>query len=261
MKMIAVAFAGLFALTACGETAESMDHVHTVSVVDGGVLAGTHNGLWAMAEGSPPVRITEEVWDVMGFAAGQGEFFASGHPGPGMQSPADLGLQVSSDGGRTWEGRALVGDVDFHRLAAHETMVMGVDARTGFVLFSLDRGQTWQRTDINEANDVMVNADSGFALGRNQWWLIALDGTQQLVDAPLADVVTVHAAEGVMFASTLDGQLWRSTAWQGPWEAVAVLDAPATWMGSDGDTIVALVDGVVLASQQPTYEFVPLRLD
>ena len=86
------------------------------------VLVATHTGLVRLRPKAAPEWIGEHRFDLMGFTAHPTEpsrVYASGHPD--MQTYArekvgNLGLLVSSDGGRTWESVALKGRADFHAL-------------------------------------------------------------------------------------------------------------------------------------------------
>jgi hypothetical protein len=260
MKAIAVAVTAVFAVTACGQSSESMDHIHTVSVTDGTVLAGAHNGLWQLSEQESPILVSELAWDIMGFAADGPEFFASGHPGPTMDLPANVGLQASRDGGRTWESRALVGEVDFHRLAATGKHVIGIDSQSGAVFFSPDRGESWQTAQVADARDVMIDQDTTIVVGPSRWWLVSPTEIES-VEAPLVDVVTAHASPDGLYASTQDGQVWHAVAWRGPWRSVATFDQPATWISADSGSIALLVDGRVVRADRRNYQFVQMQLD
>jgi hypothetical protein len=260
MKAVALAVTALLAVTACGQSAESIDHIHTVSVVDGTVLAGSHNGLWQLSAEDAPARIGDGAWDLMGFAVDGGEYFASGHPGPGMNLPGNVGLQVSTDGGRTWSSRSLVGEVDFHRLAVAGEHVIGIDSHSGAVLYSTDRGNSWQGAQVDGARDVMVHDDIAIIVGDRQWWLVSSTDVTP-IEAPLADAVTTFASAAGLYASTRDGQLWQAEGWRGPWRSVASFEQPASWISADQSNVVALVDGSVQFASSSDHQFASLRLD
>lgn len=55
----------------------------------------------------------------MGFSvAGPDHFYASGHPGQGIDLPNPVGLIESRDGGMTWAPLSRQGDSDFYALTA-----------------------------------------------------------------------------------------------------------------------------------------------
>src|SRR5450759_5814505 len=79
------------------------EHVHGVArdPGDGTLYLATHEGLFRYDKGTP-VRVGPVV-DLMGFSvAGPGHFYASGHPGDGVDLPAPVGLMETRDAGATW---------------------------------------------------------------------------------------------------------------------------------------------------------------
>lgn len=88
-----------------------------------------------------PAQISQEQQDFMGFTvAGPDRLLASGHPTPGQDLPAALGLIESRDGGRTWQPVSLLGQADFHVLRAAGERVYGFDPASGMLLASGDGG-------------------------------------------------------------------------------------------------------------------------
>lgn len=245
--------------TACGSTAESMGHVHTVAVIDSEILVGTHYGLWQVSEDEDPARVSDVAWDVMGFADGDGQWFASGHPAPDQGGPADLGLQVSTDGGRTWSGRSLVGEVDFHRIAASGDTIAGINSRDGRILISDDQGATWRVNDPLPASDVAVTDDGVLIVGPERWW-VERDGVLEEEVMALPEVATVSLDGDVAWAATMDGGVWRASEWQGPWERITDLPGVASWIGAEGETIAVVVGDDVLISRDKAATFVPAIL-
>ena len=86
------------------------------------LLAATHTGLARIRPGANPEWVGGIRFDLMGFTvppAELGTLYASGHPDLATyrrDGHGNLGLLVSRDGGRTWEGVALKGHADFHAL-------------------------------------------------------------------------------------------------------------------------------------------------
>lgn len=248
------AVAIMMVATACGSGTDSMGHVHTVAVVEDAVLVGTHAGLWRVSEDAQPERVSADAWDVMGFAHVDGVFYGSGHPARGQTSPADLGLQVSNDGGRTWSGRSLVGDVDFHRLSAGGEIVAGISAHDGEVLISTDRGSTWRSAGRIRANDLTVLDEGVLVVAPERWW-IHRDGELNEIPPALEQVATIATGPSGLLASTMDGGLWQAATWAGPWERIADLPGIATWLAIDGDLISAVVGDGVLISRDKAATF------
>ncbi|WP_183044431.1 F510_1955 family glycosylhydrolase [Pseudarthrobacter phenanthrenivorans] len=116
-------------------------HVHglAVSRESSKVLLATHEGLFDVTAGHA-VKIGGTN-DLMGFTPGasEGEFYASGHPGPGSDLPNPLGLVRTSDGGKTWEQLSRQGESDFHALTATKSGIVAFD---GTLRTSTD-GRTW----------------------------------------------------------------------------------------------------------------------
>lgn len=124
----------------------ALEHVHGLGVNDrdGALYVATHNGLFRAAANSRRAEpVGESQKDVMGFSvAAPGRFLGSGHPGPGEDLPANLGLIESRDGGRSWQPVSLLGEVDFHVLRAAGRRVYGYDGAQGLKV-SRDGGRTW----------------------------------------------------------------------------------------------------------------------
>ena len=138
----------LLALTACsspagGEETEAAaqfpTHVHALALKPGttDVLIATHEGIYEVAGNE--LRQSGANIDLMGFTvAGNGDYLASGHPGPGVDLPNPVGLIRSTDG-RAWTQESLAGQSDFHALTATSGGIIGFD---GTLRLSVD-GKSW----------------------------------------------------------------------------------------------------------------------
>jgi hypothetical protein len=85
------------------------------------VYIATHNDIVIRSPEGKWLQLGEDRSDLMGFAIhpkNQMLLYRSGHPGPGHDAGGhhNLGFEVSSDGGATWQRRSMEG-VDFHTLA------------------------------------------------------------------------------------------------------------------------------------------------
>lgn len=122
-----------------------LGHLHGAVVAGSDLLVGTHDGVHRVSiDTGVTQRVGESADDFMGFAGDpSGLLVASGHPGPGSTLPNPIGLIASTDGALSWEPVSLTGEVDFHSLAVFGDEVVGWDTR-GAVLWSTDRGATWQ---------------------------------------------------------------------------------------------------------------------
>src|SRR5450756_333301 len=77
--------------------------------------------------------------------AGPGHFYASGHPGDGVDLPAPVGLMETTNAGKTWKVRSLGGESDFHALTSSSKGVLGYDG----ALRSTADGKTWTKLAIS----------------------------------------------------------------------------------------------------------------
>lgn len=185
-------------------------HIHGMSVDPGTnrVLLATHDGLFDVSA-SPVVQIGPTV-DLMGFTqAANGDFYASGHPGPGSDLPDPVGLIRSTDGGKTWEPLSRQGESDFHALAATDSAVVGFE---GELLVS-DDGTEWEAAEADfqpyhlagASRDSTVLATTEEGLQRS-----TDDGAtwSAVPDAPL--LMLTALSEGQAAGITPDGRIFTS---------------------------------------------------
>lgn len=215
-------------------------HVHGLEIpawADGDVLVSTHQGAFRIAEASGDWEwISDEPHDFMGFAAHpqeKGTLYSSGHPAPDSDLPNPIGFMVSTDGGSSWQPRALQGEVDFHALAVHPQdgeVIYGFDGRQG-LLRSDDGGREWQQVasgDLQQAGGVVSLAGGlrgvdHVLAGTEVGLLTSSDGGRSWEPLPISGMVTAVAvdvdrqrilayaaeAEGLL-ESTDGGESWRS---------------------------------------------------
>ena len=187
------------------------DHVHGVGVNpgDSSVYLATHDGLFRYVDGAP--KRVGPVIDLMGFTvAGPDHFYASGHPGPGVDLPNPVGLIESRDAGQTWLPLSRAAESDFHALTSSAAGVVGFD---GALRVSGDRA-TWKE-----------------------------------LDPPAAPFSVAAAPDGGVLLGTTDGGLLRSSDSGETWETIdtGVVLMLLAWAGSD--TVVGVApDGTVAVS-------------
>ena len=202
------------------DPAEAISHVHGV-VRDpgtGAVVLATHQGAYHRQGGQWVAA--GAVVDLMGFAiAPDGTWFASGHPGPGLDLPQPLGLASSTNGGRTWNVESRGGQSDFHALAAGPAGIIAFD---GTLRISTDR-KTW--TDLSipaPPHSLAISPGTGVTLAtteqgllrsadHGQSWttltppslvaLIAWADDQTIVGVTVAGLVVTSADAGATWTS------------------------------------------------------------
>lgn len=234
-------------------------HVHGLGVEDdGAVLLATHSGLWrAPAGDSAARRVGDLRHDLMGFTrVDAGDLLASGHPDHRSGLPPLLGLQRSTDGGRTWTGVSLVGRVDLHVLRAAGRRVYGVDSQTGAFLASADGGRTWeQRRPPQPVLDLALHpADARRMVAVTERGLLAsadagrtwrrAGDTVGLLAWPAARALYAVDATGAVSRSADGGRTFTGAGSLGaPPEAVAAAGARELYAAVEGGEVRVSTDG------------------
>ncbi|WP_299039576.1 F510_1955 family glycosylhydrolase [uncultured Pseudokineococcus sp.] len=241
------------------------DHVHGVGInpADGVVQLATHDGLFSYQDGTP-VRVGPVI-DLMGFTvAGPDHFYASGHPGPGVDLPQPVGLIESTDAGRSWSALSRQGQSDFHALSALQGAVIGFD---GQLRASAD-AQTWATTEAPvqpfalasspQGTTVLATSQDGPALSRDAGssWSV-LEQAPLLQVAAMADATTIVGItpDGTVAVSQDTGATWTTPgAVSGPPQAVA-----ASRQDGGALQVVAVTSAAVLSSTDGGASFAPLQ--
>lgn len=235
-------------------------HIHNLGYHGAQLLIGTHEGLWGQDPGAAPVQLSAEAFDVMGLTVATNRWLASGHPGPGMDAPADLGLLESTDRGRTWSQVSLGGEVDFHRLATAGDIVAGINAHDGRLLISEDGGATWTDRGVPGLYDLAINPDDpSLIVGTTENGPVrSIDsgGTfTPLTDAPLLALLSWD--DSTLYGADVDGRVWVSGDDGVTWAPRGSLSALPTALAASGSTVAALVGDTVLESQDGGQSFAP----
>lgn len=239
VRTAALGLATVLLLAACGQQASSQaeetphndetpqatenpfGHVHglTFNEDTAQLLLATHNGLFDVA--ADPIEKLSPTIDLMGFAsAGPDLYYASGHPGPGVDLPNPVGLIESTDGGETWQELSLQGESDFHAMAVSEAGVIGFD---GILRLTTD-GEEWSEieTQIQPANlaaslgspIVLATTEEGVQRSTDggMTWTLPPE-SPVLLQTTFADTDTVVGAtpDGVIHISQDAGQTWEET--------------------------------------------------
>jgi len=248
----------LLVATACapaGATADSLtadNHIHQLMPSADGqsLLAGTHNGLFAVDLDSGDVTgpVGEQVIDLMGLTRADDGLLASGHPGTSgpqpLQGPS-LGLIQSLDQGATWESVSLEGTADFHALTYDPATGTVVGAQAGQILISDDMGATWRQGAAADPYDLLAASD-GLLMTDNAGLSISTDAGEsfQAVDEAPA-LVLLAGADDTTIGVDLDGAVWRSDS-GGQWTAEGTTPEQiyALTLMPSGEVIVATESGL-----------------
>ena len=156
------------ATAAPAETAiGSFPHIHGLAVdpTRREVLwIGAHGSLIrvaGVAGGKQWHRIGRQAYDMMGFNIHPAEpnvLLTSGHPGASDQRPNPLGVEISRDGGQTWQPLGLVGEADFHAMTISRAdpnvlYAWNVSGRMGLYR-SRDGGRRWDYLGLKNLDQV-----------------------------------------------------------------------------------------------------------
>lgn len=127
-------------------------HIHGLAVdpLDPKVVwVAAHGGLLRIRNGRWE-RVGNHTYDHMSFLVHPRQprvLLTSGHPGPRDRRPNPLGVEVSRDGGLSWQPLALTGEADFHAAAqswSDPRVLYGWNvARRAGLYRSRDGGRTW----------------------------------------------------------------------------------------------------------------------
>jgi photosystem II stability/assembly factor-like uncharacterized protein len=226
-------------------------HVHNLAYDGPTLVLGTHDGLWEQESGAVPVQVSQETFDVMGLALSGSTWFASGHPGPGMDAPADLGLMASTDSGVTWRNVSLSGEVDFHRLTAAGDVVLGQSAHDQKLLRSEDAGLTWQDLGAPPVFDIAMNPsdDTRVLATTEQGLLASQDGGRSFTAVPESPVLMFAVwAEDAVYGVSASGEVYSSADQGLSWASVGSVPGQPIALGAAGERIAILVDDVIWES-------------
>ncbi len=249
-----------------GRGAYPPGHVHGLQVDpdSGSVLLATHEGLFDLTD--PSNERIGPLIDLMGFTASGGTLYASGHPGPGVDLPAPLGLIRSTDQGKSWELLSRQGESDFHTLAAGQDGIVGYDGR----IRTTPDGLSWQDGPADLAAHALAGSESsGVVLATTEKGLQrSTDGGASWAEVQGAPLLLLAALDGGTAAGVApDGRIYTSddagASWmeqgsvQGTPAAIDVV-AESAAAGASAGIWVATDSGVQVSDDGGT-TFTPLR--
>lgn len=229
--LVAAATVTIGLLAACGDTsapagdtavpatsAPLLMHIHGAmrEPATGDLLLATHAGLFrqtgdGLRQVGPPI-------DLMSFAIdADGTYYASGHPGAGVDLPQPVGLITSKDSGQTWQIASRGGQSDFHALTVGPDTVTGFD---GTLLTSSDRASWSARGIPAPPRSLAASPDTGTLLATTEAGLLLSEDhaeTWQTLTPPQPAALAAWADEQTIVIATTGGKLATSS------------DAGATW--------------------------------
>jgi len=226
-------------------------HVHNLVLVGAKLYFGTHDGIWSQQPGHQPVRVSDEVFDTMGLTRTGNTWLASGHPGPEMDAPNDLGLGISTNGGQTWKKASLGGQVDFHRLVATNKVVMGLASNNGVLWRTENLGRAWKQLGTPELFDLALDpANDANVIGTSQTGVMrsinAGASFSPVAGAPL--LALLAATRGQVLGASIDGKVYASTDGGSSWIQRGSLRAQPAALAADGSRVAALVGDTIMES-------------
>ncbi|CAM3679861.1 F510_1955 family glycosylhydrolase [Smaragdicoccus niigatensis] len=224
----------------------ALTHIHALTInTDGELLAGTHEGLFAINATGRSSHVGRSNDDLMGLAgiSGTKTLYASGHPGSANPGADPLGLIVSTDGGQTWAPKSREGQSDFHALGAAGTLVLGFDGTN--ILVSDDSGATWTTGAKLDVTSLAVFEPSIFAATGDGVKVSSDNGKtfDAIEGAPKMRLLSA-ATDGSVWGVDVEGYAWRTQDGQN-WEKSA---------------LVGSVDGIVGVSFDLAYAVTPSKM-
>lgn len=263
LAAVFLVFAGLVA--ACGtDPAEivadpgDLRHIHDFAMADDGtLLAASHTGLYRIEGLERALLVGTERHDLMAMIReDDGDLLASGHPDLRLEryrvdgKEPHLGLIESSDLGRSWNLLGMLGEADFHALAAAPNGTYAAESTGGAVWFRSAAGE-WERRGALELNDLAVDPDDssrvlGTALDGGLWY--SIDGGIDWTEIPDAgEVVEVEWPSGdSTYGIDATGKIWSAADPESEWAIVGDgpsevetfwIDSGTWWVGVHGGDI------------------------
>ncbi|MCG8656904.1 F510_1955 family glycosylhydrolase [Yimella sp. NH-Cas1] len=238
--------------SAANQPPVAITHIHAVArdPKTGDLLLATHEGLFRYANGE--LLQNGPVIDLMGFTvAPDGTYYASGHPGAGVDLPQPVGLITSTDSGRTWRVSSRGGESDFHALTSSPTSVVGFDG----TLRSTTDGETWTTRTIPAApRTLAASPQTGALLATTETGLLHStdDGRSwKGLTPPATALLAAWADEQTIVIATTNGQIATSNDTGATWtlqpKRIGAPQALFAQRGTDGQIETILVaDGAVL---------------
>lgn len=231
-----------------------VSHVHGLGVdpADGTLYAATHHGLFRIPDEGEASRVADRYQDTMGFTVvGPHRFLGSGHPDIQDEQlyrkdrPPLLGLIESTDAGKSWRSLSLLGQADFHALAATHDRVYGFSATDGKFMVSKD-GKHWEaRSGIGLVSFAVDPDDPDHILGAAQQGLVdSRDGGRTWRGVPSPPLAFLSwDSDGGLWGAGPTGEVHHSADGGSSWQRAGDLPGQPEALLVEGDTLYAAVAG------------------
>jgi hypothetical protein len=214
----------------------------------------THGGLFRGPEGEETLaRVGTSEQDTMGFTVvGPNRFLGSGHPGPGQEGPANLGLIESTDAGANWQAVSLEGEADLHVLRYAHDRIYAYNGLSGELMLSDDGGETWsERTppgalvdlavDPADPERILVSSERGLALSEDE------GASWQPVEGEIG--LLAWPRRGSLYLIDASGRVQIAEDATGMWKTAGRLGGqPVAFAATENELLAALADGAILGS-------------
>ncbi|HTU15237.1 MAG TPA: hypothetical protein VMF31_08565 [Solirubrobacterales bacterium] len=235
-------------------------HVHGLGVdpADGALFVASHTGLFRLpADEDGAERVADRYQDTMAFTiVGPNRFLGSGHPDAGEDLPPYLGLIESEDAGRSWEEVSLMGEVDFHLLAAAGDRIYGFGSAWGgtepIFLASEDGGETWSDRKVPGPLQSLVVSPADpekLVASSDRELLVSRDGGKRWESLRAAPGLLAWPDRGELFRADAEGRIEVSRDEGRGWRKTGNLgDAPSAFGHGDGRLFAATHQGSILES-------------
>ena len=233
------------------EAEMGMEHIHNLMLTDKELLIGTHQGLWSQITGEKATRVGGSQFDVMGMTMMNGMMVASGHPGEGEEDVNNLGFRMSMNGGMDWTSESLMGQIDFHRLAASGNSAMGISAGDGAMMRSDDSGKTWSTLSNPGLYDLAMNpTNSQMVMGTTQSGpMMSTDGGKNfkaMSNAPIMSLLSWDKSR--LMGITPAGILHQSLDMGATWKKLATLPGEPVALTVKGKQVAVLAGSTIYYS-------------
>ncbi|MEY4421515.1 MAG: hypothetical protein RL581_53 [Actinomycetota bacterium] len=242
---------------ASAATLDSVSHIHNVKVLGTQVLLGTHEGLYLYQGKNQMKMLGKENFDVMGLSISNGNIYASGHPNQGSKLSAPVGLISSADKGVSWNQISLQGKVDFHMLEVNRSEIYGADSQSGNLMYSSNRGKTWNSIGLNKLQDLAIGNKEKSAFGILENKLISTDNafkSHKLIKTPFP-AQTVDVEGDLMYVSS-NKTLYSSKNSGKSWQPVSIFNDPIALVSISKQAIVVVAGQSILISRDLGKSFI-----